>query len=699
VNILQVVPKLESGGVETGVVDLARELISRGHKAVVISSGGELVKELDSIGARHYILPVHSKNPYIILRMIGRITEVIRKERIDIVHARSRACAWSSYFACLKTGCNFITTCHGYYNTHFMSRVMGWGKRVIVPSVTIGRHMIDDFGVSVDVICHIPRGVDLERFQFNPSYLRPKTSFTVGIIARLTPIKGHKYFLKAISKIVRKIPEIRAVIIGEASADKQRYKEELIVLIRQLGISSYVEFLGRRSDIPQLLSELDVLVMATTTQEAFGRVLIEAGAVGIPVIGTKVGGIVEIIEDNKDGLLVQPEDPEAIAEAILRLYHNKDLVKRFVQRARKKVEERFSLEKMAEDTINLYSEVVNSFKILVIKISSLGDVILVIPSLRALRARFKTAHISLLVDLRYKDVLQNCPYIDELLSYDIKDTPIFSKRFNHIAKSLRKEHFDCIVDLQNNAKSHLLGFLSMSPKRYGYRNKKLGFLLNNGIKDIEKPQDPISHQGRLLNILGIDIIDRNLCLWPKEEDRAYVENLLAAEWLGKNQELVGLNISASKRWQTKRWPLKKFAKLSDRLVDNHNVRILITGDSYDRQEAENLARLTKSKPIITCGKTTLLQFAALVSKCKVLITTDTAAMHIAAAMKTPFVALFGPTDPERHLPPAENYTLIYKRLKCSPCYKPRCKSLECMEKISVDEVYAAASKWIRRGRE
>ena len=146
-NILQILPELNVGGVETGTLDLAKYLVRSGHKAVVVSNGGELVKELESCGAIHYRLPVHKKSLLSIIRMVSRLSEIIRQERIDIVHARSRVPAWIAFFAARKTNTVFITTCHGYYKKHPLSEVMGWAKRVIVLSNVIARHMIDDFGV------------------------------------------------------------------------------------------------------------------------------------------------------------------------------------------------------------------------------------------------------------------------------------------------------------------------------------------------------------------------------------------------------------------------------------------------------------------------------------------------------------------------------------------------------------------------
>ena len=163
-NILQILPELNVGGVETGTLDLAKHLVKLGHKAVVVSNGGTLVKELESFGAIHYQLPVHKKSIITFFSMIARLAEIIKKEEIDIVHARSRMPAWVAFFAARRTNRMFITTCHGYYKKHPFSYVMGWAKRVISPSNVIARHMIDDFFVPQERIRLIPRSVDLEKF-------------------------------------------------------------------------------------------------------------------------------------------------------------------------------------------------------------------------------------------------------------------------------------------------------------------------------------------------------------------------------------------------------------------------------------------------------------------------------------------------------------------------------------------------------
>ena len=170
-------------------MDLAKYLVKSQHKAVVVSAGGELVDKLKCLGAVHYSLAVNKKSLFSIVRACFELVKIIRREDIRVVHARSRVPAWSAYFAAKLTNVPFITTCHGYYSRHILSRVMGWGKLVIVPSQIIGRRMIDDFAVSPERIRLILRGVDAEILPL--FYLRKKPHRVRDcFIARITPIKG-----------------------------------------------------------------------------------------------------------------------------------------------------------------------------------------------------------------------------------------------------------------------------------------------------------------------------------------------------------------------------------------------------------------------------------------------------------------------------------------------------------------------------
>ncbi|MFC1657943.1 lipopolysaccharide heptosyltransferase II [Candidatus Omnitrophota bacterium] len=697
-NILQILPELNVGGVETGVRDFAGFLVKQGHKSVVVSNGGALVADLERQGSKHYSLPVHRKSPFTILQMIPKLSEIIRKENINIVHARSRVPAWIAFFACRRTRRVFITTCHGYYSAHFASRPMVWGKLAICPSQVIASHVNKDFGLPLERIRLVPRGVDLERFRFIPPDKKGSGVFNIGIIGRLSPIKGHSHFLRSIVRVIRQVNSlpVKIWIVGGASASQQNYKHDLEVLVKRLGLGYCTEFLGTQQDIPGILSDLNLLVVPSARHEAFGRVIIEAQAAGVPVIATRVGGIVDIIDDNLTGILVAPGDVEGLSRAIIRIMNDKSLSSYLAQNAYQKLKQNFTLEIMSRKTLEVYQEALVQFRVLVIKLSALGDIILTIPSLRAIRKKFPKANykISLLVNVPYQEALFHCPYVDELIVSDLNDKDKGIRSILNFSRELKKGHFDFVIDLQNNHKSHLLSFLSHIPVRYGYR-RKFGLLLNHSLPVGKMDQGPIEHQFRLLKMLDIELNSPRLELWPGRKDEAYIENFLNQQWISPRQVLVGINLSASKKWQTKAWPIEHIASLCESL-SLKDIRVVFTGDADDSLRAREILDLVKgAKPVVACGKTSINQLICLIKRCQVFISSDSAPLHIAAAVGTPYVALFGPTDPGSHLASGYKGSTIHKDLACSPCYKSRCRTTECMRAIKPQEVLEAMQELLK----
>lgn len=691
-NILQIVPELKSGGVERGTVDLAKYLRKAGHKSVVVSAGGPLVNDLTSAGVIHYALPVHRKNPISLIRSVRALTKIVKLESIDVIHARSRVPALAAFIASRRTHVPFVTTCHGFYQRHWLSRVMGWGKIVIVTSHIIGRHMRENFGVPQRKLRLIPRGVNFEEFKISPdAEARRSGEVIIGLIGRLTPIKGHRLFLKAMARVARVYPGIKVQLVGEAA--KPQYLEELLALTRHLGLSQCVEFLGTRYDVPQLLSKMSILVVPSVGEEAFGRVAIEAGACGVPVVATQMGGLVDIIENEKSGLLVPPDDPRVLAEATLRLLNEPELARRLARALHERVKREFNGVQMFEKTLEVYREAVSRKRILVIKLSALGDVILSIPSLRALRRKFPQGRISVLVDRRSRNIIRNCPYIDDTLVYQEGKNRLWP--LWRIAKILADEDFDIVVDLQNNRVSHWLAFLSGARIRAGHANRRWSFLLNHKAPPLKATLPPLEHQFRVLKLLGVSEVDKQLELWTQPEEDEKIREFLEREWVSKSQVLVGINPGSSPRWPTKQWPVESFAKLCDELA-KRNIRVVLTGSADDLPLSEELVNLTRNKPINAVGKTTITELASLVKRCQVFISSDSAPMHIASSMDVPLVALFGPTDPHRHLAPPTHYQVFWKEVHCSPCYLRSCPiGLICMKRISVQEVLDAVLHFIK----
>ena len=690
-KILQILPELNVGGVETGTVDFAKYLMAHGHQPMVVSNGGSLVAELNKIGVRHDQLPVHKKSLWSVLQCIKQLRRIILEENVDIVHARSRVPAWIAFFACRSTNAAFLTTCHGYYSQHFLSRVMGWGKLVIVPSEVIAKHMVDHLGVSPHDIRLIPRSVDLEKFHLPHQGKKVQGECVVSIVGRLTPLKGHPYFFKAMTKVVRSFPYVRILVIGDCPDRKESYKRELEVMVRHLGLSRFVEFLGNRRDIPELLAKTDVLVLSTITQEAFGRVILEAQAAGAAVVATRVGGVVEIIDHEKTGLLVPPKDPEAMADAVIRILNDRKLSEQLIAGAQKKLHEKFTLEHQSRRTLNVYEELLKSLNILVIKLSSIGDVILATASLRALRQKFPHAKIHCLVGPQAQAVLKDCPHIDSVIVFDPEGEDRGTRGLWRFAKNLRRYKFDKVIDFQNNRASHLLAFLSFPRESYGYNNRKCGFLLSHSIKDTPHEFSPVEHQFQILKMLGIEYQkDFFLEMWPSAKDEEYVQALLDGEWLGNALHIVGINLAASAKWETKNWPLEHIARLCN-ILSGKNIRVILTGTPKDKESARRLFSMVKSKPADFVGKTDIPQLAALIKRCQVFVTPDSAPMHVAAAVGTPFIAFFGPTEANRHLPPAKRFVVLNKKLPCSPCYSSHCRitTHACMNEILPEEVAKA----------
>ncbi|MBF0385591.1 MAG: GT4 family glycosyltransferase PelF [Candidatus Omnitrophica bacterium] len=688
-RILQILPELNVGGVERGTVDFAKYLVERGHGSVVVSNGGSLVESLEQSGSKHYSFPVHRKNLWVMFRMVKVLRSIIIKEKIDVVHARSRVPAWIAYFACRRTEAVFITTCHGHYKNRLFSQVMGWSKLVIVPSHSVGQFMMRNYGVSSKSLRYIPRSVDRDYFAARPTPARNESKCIISIVGRITPLKGHKFFLRAMVKVIRNIPFAKIWIIGESPQKKPGYRKELELLVRHLGIERNVEFLGNRKDIPELLAKTDVLVMSSIEPESFGRVILEGQAVGVPVIATKVGGVVDIIDHEVNGLLVAPKDVEAMANQVIRVIKNKDIADTLVRNAKEKIKNNFLLEHMAEKTIAVYEELLKSTNILVIKLSSIGDVILSTASLRSIRSKLSQAKIYCLVGSDSRKVLHKCPYIDGMIIYDQKKDKGITGLL-HFSRRLRKYRFDKIVDLQNNRTSHILSFLSFPKESYGYDNGKWGFLLANAIKNVKQNIPPVEHQFQVLKMLGIKYTEEQsyLELWPSPKDDLYVQELLDSEWLGNARYIVGVNISASANWPTKNWPLEYIAELANEL-SKKNVRILITGSEKDIAWARHLQSMVKTKLAVFTGKTDIMQLAGLIKRCSLYLTPDSAPLHVASAVGTKTIAFFGPTASRRHSPPDKNTLKIFeKKLTCTPCYSGKCKILThaCMREIKPSEV-------------
>lgn len=675
-KVIQILPQMNVGGVERGVLDLVRYFKPKGITSIVISGGGRLVAELEKEGITHYQLPVHKKSAAALLS-IPKLRKILREENADIIHARSRVPGWISFFATRNLKTQFITTAHGIYQNKFWSEVMGWGKTVICPSGAVARHMKENFGTPEDKIVIIPRWVDLEKFKFSDYRQRQKSNIIVTV-GRISASKGYEYLLQGFKKLVRFNPYLKLKIIGFPDKSKVKYFQYLKSLVTRYSLNYNVQFAGFCPDIENVLRQARMLVAPSIIEESFGRVIVEAFACGVPVLATKVGGFTEIIEDGKDGILVEPKNSNALADGILKIMNDPQLAAKLTVNAREKVQNLYTAEKCLDTTEKVYQETLATVRILVIKISSLGDLILSFPSLAAIKNHFPHSRVSLLVAKKYYPLVYDCPYVDEIITVGSDYKKI--KNIFALTKDFRRKSFDYIVDLQNNRASHLIAFLSLAKKSLGF-SLRAGFLLSKRTK-YQRGDTPLASQERILQLLGIRFKETKLLFWNRE-DKTDLK-------LGDNS-LIGINVTAAARWESKRWPAKNIIQLIELLAKNFpSFKVILLGEEEAKEQAANIAAAAGPQVLNLCGKTSLSDLPCVLKKLKIFVTPDTATLHLAAALGVPTLALFGPTNPERHIVAGENLYVFHRKLSCSFCYQPRCRQKKeniCMKKITPLEVF------------
>jgi glycosyltransferase involved in cell wall biosynthesis len=370
VTVLQVLPSLVTGGVERGTVEITRAVAEAGGVALVASAGGRMVSAVERAGGRHITLPLASKLPLTIWRNAARLAALILAERVAIVHARSRAPAWSAWLACRRTGAHFVTTYHGAYGEDLpfkrrYNSVMAKGERVIAASRFIAGLIAARHGVDPAQIRLIPRGVDPAVFdpgavsadriaRVADAWCLPDGASVVLLPGRLTSWKGQRVLIAAVARLARR--DVCCVLVG-SDQGRSRYAAGLIRQAQALGIADRLRLAGECDDMPAALMLADVVVHASTQPEAFGRVVIEAQAMGRPVIAADLGAPVETVEQGVTGWRVPPGDAGALAAAIERaLALPSDARAELGARARDAVLRGYTVAAMQAATLAVYDE-------------------------------------------------------------------------------------------------------------------------------------------------------------------------------------------------------------------------------------------------------------------------------------------------------------------------------------------------------
>jgi 3-deoxy-D-manno-octulosonic-acid transferase/heptosyltransferase-1 len=331
--------------------------------------------------------------------------------------------------------------------------------------------------------------------------------------------------------------------------------------------------------------------------------------------------------------------------------------------------------------------------ILIVKLSAIGDVIHTLPSLAALRRLYPEANITWVVEDASSDLISGHPYLDKVIVSHRKEwvrdmkRGLVSKPIREIRAfidDLRRQSYDLVIDFHGLIKSAAIVLLSSGKRKLGYdsMHELSGLFLNEKIPE-DMRKHAVDRYLDFLRYLGSDAKEPEFLIPIGEENNSRVEALLQRNKIDKKDSFVA--VSPVALWDTKLWADEKFAALCDRVSEELKVSVVFTGS--ERGKLEQIQSLMKTPSVNLGGETTLRDLAYLYQRSALLITTDSGPMHIAAAVGTPVIALFGPTDPLRTGPYGKGHLVIRRELSCSPCFLKKCNSMKCMSDITVDEVF------------
>ena len=378
-TLLQVTPELETGGAEQTTIDVAHAVVAQGGKALVATKGGRMASRLEADGGRLAQMSAQSKNPLVMLGNAARLVDLIRREKVSLVHARSRAPAFSALWAAHVTGTPFVATYHGVYNARsnlkrWYNAVMTKGDLVIANSEFTRAHVIAEHGIDPDKVVAIPRGVDLQRFEpgmvsaervaglcrawgVAPDERRLK----VMLAGRLTRWKGQGLMIQAMARLKAAGDlKILLLLVGDDQGRKA-YRAELEAQITAAGLADDVRLVGHCDDMPAAYLIADLAVAPSLEHEAFGRTAVEPQVMGRPVLAADHGAARETVLSGDTGWLVAPGDVEAWAQALATARDAGAATRQTMgMAARARARRLYSVDAMCEATLGVYARVLEA---------------------------------------------------------------------------------------------------------------------------------------------------------------------------------------------------------------------------------------------------------------------------------------------------------------------------------------------------
>ena len=379
-KVLQVIPKLGYGGAETGCFDIAHYLFENNCSSFLITNGGPLTKFINKKKVKYIRLPVNSKNPIIMLLNTILISVIVFFYNIDIIHARSRAPAWSCFLASKITRKKFVTTFHGTYNfkskiKKFYNSVMLRSDLVIAGSNFIFSHIKENYKEYLNnskKFLVIFRGINIDYFDASTTFTEDEDKLfkswnlevektTILLPGRITEWKGHEMFIEAMNKINIQLghKSFKAVILG-SDQGRDLYKKKLIRLVEQYRMNDQIKFVDHCENMPLAYKISDLIVSTSIEPEAFGRIAVEAQSMEKPIIASNLGGSKETIVNNKTGILFDAGDSDDLSKKIIEFFNfDKSTIEQMGKEGRKNVSAKFNVEKMCFSTYSEYKKLIN----------------------------------------------------------------------------------------------------------------------------------------------------------------------------------------------------------------------------------------------------------------------------------------------------------------------------------------------------
>jgi lipopolysaccharide heptosyltransferase II len=703
-TILQVLSWLNYGGVESYTIRLARGLQARGHRVIVASHGGQLVPELEASGIEHVRVNFAGGR---MMPGVRALRKLLAREHVDIVNAHNWRAGAVSYLACRRAGVPHVLTIHGTRSPVNRYTVFYWSKRVVVVSEASRRNLVDGFRLPAGRVIKSMIGVDTGRF--HPAPPDPELEGQLGLchgaprvvhVSRFSHSKAPVALaaIDAMQALDGEIPGVELVVVGQGP-EETAVARAADRANESLGRRA-VFALGGRGDIPRILN-LGSVVIGTAS------VTLEAMACGLPVVAAGKGGYFGIVRPDNleqaeiscfaDHVDIRRVTPDVLRQDLIALLADPAETRRLGEFGRETAECRYSMQRLAADVESLYREELCECgqvrRMLVFHLNQIGDLMFTLPALKALREAYPAAHITSVLRPHLAGLVSETGFVDEVLPRP--PGPLHTAV--GLGLELRSQHPDMAVAFSQSATMALCARISDAKRRVGYVDSDLAGLLTHRIqvRGIPCPEKVM----RLVHGLGLrpSKPDYVGIVKVSQGDEAAAAELLSQADLWGDGPVVALAPGEAGNRPYKSWSTEGFREVAARLANEGYARVVVVGAEKDRMLGhEILAVVEPRQRCNLAGRTTPSQLAALLARCDLLVGIDSGPMHVAAAVGTPVVALFGPTDPNRTGPQGEGHHVIFHEQECwRPCVHPvvpDCKHRRCMDSITVDEVLSAARR-------